>query len=255
MSIETDVERADPPPATDEETAPAGATEADALELGTPEAAPDATAEETATGETATGETATGETATGASPREDAPSEDAPREDTAPAATADRAATARGGRRPWLVVAAAVLVIGLVVAATWLAIAQQAGAARDADRAAAVSAARQTVVTMTTTDPAHAQQSFQQLTELATGSFGQQLQAQSETFVRVVQSAGVTSRSEITESALQSGDDRRATVLVVANSVVQNSQAPQGEPRQYRMKLDLDKQGDRWLVSNLDFVA
>jgi Mce-associated membrane protein len=237
MSIETDEERTDHPPATDEESTPTGATEADAADMSS-DVAPDVTPAATPEGAART-----------ARPASEEPSE----EDT-DTESAD-GGTDTGRRRLWWVVASGVVVIALVVAATWIAILEQTASARDADRAAAVATARQTVITMTTTDPTRAQESFQQLTELATGSFGQQLQAQSDTFVRVVQGAGVTSRSEITESGFVAGDDRRATVLVVANSVVQNSQAPQGEPRQYRMKLELDKQGDRWLVSNLDFVA
>lgn len=232
MTTATDEERTDHPPATDDEATPTGATEADAAD------AADAAVSGTAT-----------------TSAEDVVGDDGAGDDSAGGDSVHEADTASGRHRVWLVVAAGVLMIGLMVAATWLVILQQTASARDADRAAAVAAARQTVATMTTTDPARAQESFQHLTEMATGPFGQQLQAQSETFVRVVQGAAVTSRSEITESALVSGDDRRATVLVVANSVVQNAQAPRGEPRQYRMKLELDKQGDRWLVSNLEFVA
>ena len=175
-----------------------------------------------------------------------------------PVSSPDEDDTAAGsGGRPGraTVVGLGVLVTVLAVVVVWLAAVWQDGRAAEDDRAAAVSAARQAVLTMTTVDPVRAVDSFRQLTESATGGFAQQLQSQSEGFVQGVQQAGVISRSTITESGFVEGDDQRATVLVSADSVVQNAQVPDGEPRQYRMVLTMAKRGDAGLVAGLACAA
>lgn len=45
-----------------------------------------------------------------------------------------------------------------------------------------------------------------------------------------------------------------ATVLVAVRSTVKNTQTPQGAPRMYRMSVKLAKEGDKWLVSGMQFV-
>jgi Mce-associated membrane protein len=50
-------------------------------------------------------------------------------------------------------------------------------------------------------------------------------------------------------------DGDTVTVLAAVSATVQNADAPTGEQRQYRMKMQLQHDGDRWLVSDLEFVA
>ncbi|MFJ8816425.1 hypothetical protein [Amycolatopsis thermoflava] len=65
----------------------------------------------------------------------------------------------------------------------------------------------------------------------------------------------MTSTGQIADAGIErlSGDD--ATALVVASANVKNTQAPQGENRQYRLLLTLHREDGRWLVSELEFVA
>jgi hypothetical protein len=44
-------------------------------------------------------------------------------------------------------------------------------------------------------------------------------------------------------------------VIVAAAGTVENSGTNAAEPRNYRLRVDLQKDGDRWLVSGLEFVA
>ena len=50
-------------------------------------------------------------------------------------------------------------------------------------------------------------------------------------------------------------DDDSARVIVVADSSVTNVNAPDPQPRHYRLPLDLVRSGDRWLTSDLEFVG
>lgn len=45
------------------------------------------------------------------------------------------------------------------------------------------------------------------------------------------------------------------TTLTAVTSVVKNTEAPEGQQRVYRMKMTLDHNDSRWLVSNVEFVA
>ena len=50
-------------------------------------------------------------------------------------------------------------------------------------------------------------------------------------------------------------DDDSAVVLLAANSTVANKKTgSEGQVRYYRLRLDLVREGDRWLTSNVRFV-
>jgi Mce-associated membrane protein len=50
-------------------------------------------------------------------------------------------------------------------------------------------------------------------------------------------------------------DEDSATVLVAANSTVANTgTSPEGERRYYRLRLELVREDDRWLTSDVQFV-
>ena len=50
-------------------------------------------------------------------------------------------------------------------------------------------------------------------------------------------------------------DDESATVLLAANSTVTNrSTRDEGQVRYYRLRLDLVRDGGRWLTSDVEFV-
>lgn len=57
------------------------------------------------------------------------------------------------------------------------------------------------------------------------------------------------------EAGITRADERKARVLVVADSKVTNTAAPEGQARTYRLQLDLVYQGGRWLTSSVEFVG
>ena len=57
------------------------------------------------------------------------------------------------------------------------------------------------------------------------------------------------------EAGLVSLDDDSARVLVVADSTVTNAAGSDPQRRHYRLQLDLARHGQRWLVSDLQFVG
>ncbi|GAA5119856.1 hypothetical protein GCM10023339_34290 [Alloalcanivorax gelatiniphagus] len=89
----------------------------------------------------------------------------------------------------------------------------------------------------------------------ATGEFAEQYAAQRERLTREAVRTEATSTPEVVSLGVGDQDERSATVLVAANSTVTNaSTSGAGEVRYYRLRLDLVREGDRWLTSNVQFV-
>jgi Mce-associated membrane protein len=122
-------------------------------------------------------------------------------------------------------------------------------------RDAALAAARQEVVNLTSVDKDSAQQSIQHLVDGATGDFRDQFSQQAQAYQQMVTDSQVASSGKIVESGVVSIDDKTAVVLAAATATVKNKDAPSGEQRVYRMRITLQNESDRWLVSKLEFVA
>lgn len=130
----------------------------------------------------------------------------------------------------------------------------QDASAEEASRQAVLQAARQVAVDITTVSKDSAQQDVDRLMGAATGSFKDQFGQQAEVFQKVLQQANVSSQGTVREAGVSSVDQDTAVVLAAVSATVKNVDAPTGEQRQYRMRMHLKHEGDRWLVSDLEFV-
>jgi Mce-associated membrane protein len=144
----------------------------------------------------------------------------------------------------------------LVAALVWLVIQTRTEAEQRDDETAALAVARQTVVNLLTIDPATAKAALQRLEDASTGEFKQQVVAEGDQFGTVVDQAEVNATGTISEAGVRTLSGDQATVLVSAVGLVKNTETPQGEPRQYRMVLGLqrDAASGNWFVAKLDFV-
>ena len=89
----------------------------------------------------------------------------------------------------------------------------------------------------------------------ATGDFKEQYAAQRETLSSEAERTEATSTGEVVALGVGDLDDDSATVLVAANSTVTNTgTGGEGQARYYRLRLDLVREGDRWLTSDVQFV-
>jgi Mce-associated membrane protein len=155
---------------------------------------------------------------------------------------------------------AGTVVVLLLAGLVWALLLDRAARAEDRAGADATAVARQTVVNLLTIDAGRTDEAMKLLEASATGEFAQQLIAQGDAFHQVVDDSQVHATGTVSEAGVRTVSDTAATVLVSAVWTVQNSNAPQGEPRQYRMVLDLvhpDGGADPeapWLVQKLEFV-
>ena len=89
----------------------------------------------------------------------------------------------------------------------------------------------------------------------ATGDFAEQYESQRDTLTSEAIRTEATSTGEVVALGVGDLDDDSATVLVAANSTVTNSgTGGEGQVRFYRLRLELVREGDRWLTDNLQFV-
>lgn len=90
----------------------------------------------------------------------------------------------------------------------------------------------------------------------ATGDFKQQYADKRETLAEEAARNKSVSTGEVVALGVGDLDDDSAQVFVAANSLVSNTSTNGTEqPRYYRLQLDLVREGDRWLTTNVQFVG
>jgi Mce-associated membrane protein len=123
-------------------------------------------------------------------------------------------------------------------------------------RAAAVAAARQEALNLIAVDGTNTDAKIKDVLDGATGTFKADFTSRSADLKRVIAGAKVVSSDlKVVESAVVRFDEESATVIVAADSIVKNSAKPAGSPRTYRMLLELELHGDRWLTASLEVVG
>ncbi|QXJ23664.1 hypothetical protein AGRA3207_004854 [Actinomadura graeca] len=160
-------------------------------------------------------------------------------------------------RLPWTPVATvvlSVLVVGLIVASSWLGFVTL-HKKDDADqRAKALQSARQMGVNLLTLDNKTAQHDIDRIVAGTTGDLKNTLGSQTKSLLDQLAKTGAKSTVSEVDAAVVSIDGDSAEVMVSLNGTVTNAKVKEGAPRAYRYLMDLTRVGDRWLVSNLEVV-
>ncbi len=118
-----------------------------------------------------------------------------------------------------------------------------------------LAAARQSAVNFTSLDYRHYERDSENVLKSATGDFKRQFAAQTEELTKLVADNESVSKGQVLEAGIVRADDESARVLVVADSEVTNVASPDGQSRHYRLQLDLEFTGGRWLTSGVEFVG
>ena len=126
---------------------------------------------------------------------------------------------------------------------------------RQSARAAALAAARQEALNLTSIDTRDIDADLKAVLDGATGGFRTDFAQRADDLKKVIADNNVIAEGNVLEAALVRADDASATALVVVDSTVKNKAAPQGRANTYRMQLDLEKHNGRWLTATLQFVG
>jgi len=147
-----------------------------------------------------------------------------------------------------------ILVVALSALVGWLAVRTQRATGVDERQSQIVQAARQGALNLTTIDWQRADADVQRILDSATGEFYDDFAKRSAPFIKVVKEAKSKSTGSITEAGLESESGDSAQVLVAVAVKTSNVGAPDQEPREWRMRLAVQKVGDVMKVSNVEFV-
>lgn len=161
---------------------------------------------------------------------------------------------ARGSR--WVIGGLMVALAGLLVAIALVATSRESA---DEDLTAAqrevAEAARTEALAFLTVDHADMDPLIDAVLAGATGDFAEEYESQREKLTSEAIRTEATSTPEVVALGVGDQDDDSATVLVAANSTVTNTgTGSDGQVRYYRLRLDLVREGERWLTSNVQFV-
>jgi Mce-associated membrane protein len=158
-------------------------------------------------------------------------------------------------RAPLALYASAAALLLLLAGAVLLGLQLRSAAQDDAARNAALSAARQSALNLTSIDQEDFEQDVAAVLDGATGEFRSDFAARADDLERLLAENEVVAEGQVLESALVRSDRTTATALVVVDSTVRNTATPEGRVNSYRMKLELERVGGRWLTSVLEFVG
>ncbi|ORW41764.1 hypothetical protein AWB90_21055 [Mycobacterium paraense] len=158
-------------------------------------------------------------------------------------------------RVPWRAVAASLAIV--VVSAGligWLAYRGYQSHQYHSQSALFLHAARQGALNLTTINYTEAETDVQRIVDSATGTFRDDFTRRSQPFIDVVKQAQSKSQGVITEAAVESEDNNSAQVLIAVNVNTSIAGVPEPQPRAWRMRIAVQKDGDGAKVSNVEFV-
>lgn len=151
--------------------------------------------------------------------------------------------------------AVAFVVLALLAFSGERALAWQDARDRAADEKAATAAATAEVEGLIDISGSTSADDMAQLLDGATADFRSELEAQADRLQKALADNEVEATGDAVSAGVVKLAGDRATVIVAAVGSVKNKQTADAEPRNYRLRVDLLRSDDRWLVSGLEFVA
>jgi Mce-associated membrane protein len=157
-------------------------------------------------------------------------------------------------RRRLVLAGLVVLLLSLWGTGGWLVARNHAASQLAEQRLAALSAAQKVATDLTSITGDNAQTQISALTQESTGSFREQISTYGSALEAVLRQARAGSTGTVSAAAIDRIDATTATALVAVSAKVSNSVLPTAQPVSYRMDIQLQRQGDRWLVSEVRFL-
>src|ERR1700730_4371669 len=194
--------------------------------------------------------TETPETPDPANPAKPAESPAAPTE-----ATRRRSRVPRvSGLSKLLTAAAIVAICGLLGTSGWMVWHHHTVLAERQRSAAFIAAAKQGVINLTSLDFNKAKEDVQRVLDSATGEFRDDFQRRADDFTSVVKDSKSGTEGSVGDTAVEKMGKDSADVLVLANERVTNSAGAKDDPRAFRFRVSVVRDGDQLKISKVEFV-
>jgi Mce-associated membrane protein len=114
--------------------------------------------------------------------------------------------------------------------------------------------AKQGALNLTTIDWQHADADVHRILDGATGEFYDDFAKRSQPFIEVLKQAKAKTVGTISEAALESETTDSGQALVIVSVQTSNNGEAEQVPKEWRMRIDLQKIGDQVKVSKVGFV-
>jgi Mce-associated membrane protein len=188
---------------------------------------------------------------------EPAAAEPAAEDEPAAAEPATVPVAARRSWRPsrWTAVVAAlsVLLVALWVAGAFLVVHNRGVSQLAAQRQQVLVAAQNVAGDLTSIGADNAPAQIQKLTGESTGAFRDQIGTYAQALQVILKQSNAGSRGTVSAAGIEKMGPDTASVLVTVTATVSNAQTT-GQPVSYRLGVQLQREGDRWLASDVAFV-
>ncbi|MGV0734590.1 mammalian cell entry protein [Mycolicibacter sinensis] len=145
-------------------------------------------------------------------------------------------------------------VVTLTALAGWLGYRAHQSYQRQQEGNTFLQVARQGALNLTTISYTEAEADVQRILDSATGTFHDDFQNRAEAFIGVVKQAQSKSEGSITEAGLEFHDGDQAQVLLAVTVNTSNGAAAEQQPRAWRMRITVQRNGDDTKMSNVEFV-
>jgi Mce-associated membrane protein len=151
-------------------------------------------------------------------------------------------------------IAGAAIIVALAATVGWLGFRSYQSHQDEAQRQQFLQIGRQCALNLTTIDWQHAEGDVQRVLDSATGQFYDQFSKRKQPFIDVLKKAQSKSVGTITEAGMESESDDKAQVLVAVSIKTTNLGVDDPAPRQWRMRITVEKTGSETKISNVAFV-
>ena len=173
--------------------------------------------------------------------------------------TASHAAPTRGRRGRLGSVARPVPLLALALAASllwsvWLGLQVRSDNSEASDRREALAAAEAFASTLSSYDHTRLEQDFAAVMENSTGTFKSEYTVASEALRTLISKLHGTASGKVLNAGLVSYGDGEAQVILFVDQTVTNDSTEAPRLDRTRMRLGLEKQDGRWLISSLDLL-
>lgn len=153
-----------------------------------------------------------------------------------------------------LAAATIVVTCALLGASGWMLWRHHTAVAERQQSAAYVAAARQGVINLTSLDFNHAQEDVQRVLDSGTGEFRDEFQRVAGDFASVVKDSKAVTQGSVKAAAVESMSKDSAVVLLLGNERITNSAGAKDDPRVFRFRVTVTRDGDQLKISKVEYV-
>ena len=146
------------------------------------------------------------------------------------------------------------IVVAMAALLGWSEIRAQQSQHGQAQQRQYLQVARQEALNLTTIDWQHAEADVRRILDGAAGEFRDDFAKRSQPFIDVVKQAKAKTVGTITAAGLESQTATSARALVAVSVETTNDGAPEQDPHEWRMRIDVSRIGGEFKVSNVGFV-